>query len=136
MSRQVGYDALVKVDITSTASGTLSTLSFTTTYTIDETAADVDLSAFGDTSQIHGRGLPDQKITLAGHTNLGADALDVLTDGKARGCSITPAKTNFATSIFSGGTYTWSKSITGSVSGGVEFSLIGLPASSGSWTSI
>ena len=135
-ARRGGLNAVILLDVTSTAGGSLTTASYFNKYTINMTRNKTAVSSFGDSSEVYVVGLPDQSVQLDGFANVGGSLMQNLLDGKARGMTIIHDNVNNTASTLSGGTYYFDGSVSNDVGGAVTFSLTATPATSGALTAI
>lgn len=134
MARRSGTKGVILADLTTTGTGTLTTVTYAAKWSINMTRNKINVTALGDTSIVNVVDLPDQAIQIDGFSDLGVTVLGRLLDGVPRGVTVIPDNTNNPAVTFSGGTYYGDGTISGGQGEAVAFTLTMSPASSGAWT--
>jgi hypothetical protein len=120
MARYHGRNGVLLLQLSS-ASTTLTTLSYVRDWSLNFAVDQVDATALGDSNKVYVAGLPDATGTVSGfHDDAGGDTLAAAQDGVARTFQLYPEGTDTG-SLYYSGTALWDFSLSGGVGGVVEF---------------
>lgn len=121
MARYHGRNGVLLLQLSS-ASTSLTTLSYVRDWSLNFVTDQVDATALTDTNKTYVAGLPDVTGSVSGfHDDGGSDTLAAAQDGVARTFELYPEGTSSG-SLYYTGTALWDFSLSGSVGGAVEFS--------------
>jgi len=121
MARYHGRNGVLLLQLSS-ASTTLSTMSFVRDWSINFAVDQADATAMGDSNKVYVAGLPDASGSVSGfHDDGGSDTLAAAQDGVPRTFRLYPKGVTTG-SLYYTGTALWDFSMSGGVGGVTEFS--------------
>jgi len=120
MSRYHGRNGVLLLQLSS-ASTSLSTVSYVRDWSMNFAVDQVDATALGDTNKVYVAGLPDATGSVTGfHNDTNDDTLPAAQDGVARSFKLYPKGVTSGSTVYEG-TALWDFTLSGGVGGVVEF---------------